>query len=68
MLFSTVHSFKGLESPVVILIDFDSLDYDQQKNLMYVGMTRARSALYVIMNASAYRKVEQMIQECKTNG
>ena len=68
VLFSTVHSFKGLESPVVILIDFESIDYDRQKNLLYVGMTRARSALYVIMGVSAYQKVEKMIRECKANG
>ena len=68
VLFSTVHSFKGLESPVVILTDFDSIDYDRQKNLLYVGMTRARSALYVIMGASAYQRVEKMIRESKANG
>ena len=67
ILFSTVHSFKGLESPVVILIDFDSLDYVNQKNLLYVGMTRARSALYMMIGASAYQKVEQMIRESKGN-
>ena len=68
ILFSTVHSYKGLESPVVIMIDFESIDHDRQKNLLYVGMTRARSALYIIMGASAHQKMEQMIRECKSNG
>ena len=67
ILFSTVHSFKGLESPVVILIDIENLDYDRQKNLLYIGMTRARSALYIITAASAHQKIVQMIRECKDN-
>ena len=67
LLFSTVHSFKGLESPVVILIDFDSIDYNQRKHLLYVGMTRARSALYVIMSDKAKRTMDEMIREGKNH-
>ena len=63
ILFSTVHAFKGLESPVVILIDFENLNYDSQKNLLYVGMTRARSGLYMILGANAWKQAEQMMRE-----
>ena len=67
LLFSTVQSFKGLESPVIILTDFDSIDYDQKKNLLYVGMTRARSALYMLVSDKARRTMNEMIQEVKKN-
>ena len=45
----TVHRFKGLESPVVVLI-LGNLDLDVTANraLTYVGMSRARSGLYVV--------------------
>ena len=46
--FSTVHSFKGMESPVVILTDIVSLEDDAHMNILYVGMTRAKSALYIL--------------------
>ena len=65
LLFSTVQSFKGLESPVIILTDFDTIDYDQKKNLLYVGMTRARSVLYILVSDKARRTMNEMIQEVK---
>lgn len=46
--FSTIHSFKGLESSIVILVDIERLSYDEKKDLLYVGMTRAKSLLYVL--------------------
>ena len=37
-----------MESPVVILTDIVSLDDDAHMNILYVGMTRAKSALYIL--------------------
>lgn len=67
LLFSTIQSFKGLESPVIILTDFDSIDYDQKKNLLYVGMTRARSALYILVSDKTRRTMNEMIQGVKNH-
>lgn len=66
--FSTIHRFKGLESPVVILTDFDQIDYTSQKNLLYVGMTRARSALYVVLSDKAKKTMDKMMQEVRNGG
>ena len=57
--FSTVHSFKGLESPVVVLTDIDSLDNDLRMNILYVGMTRAKSALYILAQEKAARQLRR---------
>ena len=67
LFFSTVQSCKGLESSVIILTDFDSIDYDQKKNLLYVGMTRARSALYILVSDKARKTMNEMIQGVKNN-
>ena len=67
LLFSTIHSFKGLESPVVLLLDFSSLDHEQQLNLLYVGMTRARSALYMVVSDKAEKALENRIREASKN-
>ena len=46
---STIHRFKGLESPVVILAEIDGrVPADQLAGLLYVGATRARTHLVVI--------------------
>jgi superfamily I DNA/RNA helicase len=55
VLVSTVHRFKGLERPVVILVDIEGLDDE----LMYVGLTRARTHLVVIAESNTLRKVAQ---------
>lgn len=68
ILFSTVHAFKGLESPIVVLVDFDSLDHDQRMNLLYVGMTRARSALYMVVSDKARQTLDVKIREAAKNG
>jgi DNA polymerase III delta prime subunit len=47
--YATVHSFKGLEAAAVVLTDIELLDDEQAKSLIYVGMTRARLTLVLLM-------------------
>lgn len=48
--FSTIHSFKGLEKKIVIITDIES--YKECK-LLYIGFSRARTALYVFETKKA---------------
>ncbi len=48
--FSTIHAFKGLESPVVVMCDLDAIDSTEPQSLLYVGMSRARSHLTVLLH------------------
>lgn len=46
---ATIHRYKGLESPVVVLCEIDGrVDEDELAALLYVGATRARSHLVVV--------------------
>lgn len=45
---TTVHRFKGLESPVVILAQLDAGAFPDLPTVAYVGMSRARSHLIVL--------------------
>jgi Nuclease-related domain/UvrD-like helicase C-terminal domain/AAA domain len=45
---ATIHSFKGLESPVVILTEMTEPDSDRLRQLSYVGCSRAKSHLVTI--------------------
>jgi hypothetical protein len=49
-LFATAQAFKGMESKVVILCDVDRLESDNDRSLLYVAMSRARSLLTVLMH------------------
>jgi hypothetical protein len=48
--FSTVSSFKGLESEAVLLVDVDDLSSTEGLISVYVGASRARVALYVFIS------------------
>ena len=48
VLLDTVKRFKGLESPVVFLWGFDALDLNAEAEILYVGMSRAKSLLYLV--------------------
>lgn len=56
--FSTIYSFKGLESKIVILVDTGS--YDDVK-LIYTALSRARSKLYVFENKRAYEQRKEKL-------
>jgi hypothetical protein len=48
--YASVHAFKGLEAPAIILTDIVGIDDEQAKALLYVGMSRARVRLHVLMH------------------
>lgn len=47
--FSTIHSFKGLENSYIILTDIDRLDSEEFKSFLYIGMSRARVSLCLLL-------------------
>ena len=51
--FSTIQSFKGLENDVIFLTDIHTYS---RKDLTYVGMSRAKTLLYVFENKYARQK------------
>ena len=61
--FASVHSFKGLESAAVVLTDIEDLDDEQAKSLLYVGMTRARLALVLIMADRVRKRYDSLLME-----
>ena len=48
--YASIHAFKGLESPAVVLTDIEHIDDEQAQALLYVGMSRARIQLHVLMS------------------
>ena len=59
--YSTIHSFKGLESPAVILTDFENLDASGRLDLLYVGMSRALHQLHIFADQSARETLSKAI-------
>ena len=44
----TIHRFKGLERPVVVLAALEGMKPEEREPLLYSGLTRARSHLVVV--------------------
>lgn len=63
--FSTVQSFKGLENSVVILVDINSYS---AVNLMYVALSRARTALYIFETKIAHTEYTDLLKRRLLNG
>lgn len=55
--YSTIHAFKGLDAPAVVVTDLDAAtttgDFD---SLLYVGLTRATDRLIALIEASTLRR------------
>jgi hypothetical protein len=58
---STIHAFKGLERAVVILANIDTKDADEADNLLYVGMSRARTRLFLLCSKQTQRLIDARI-------
>ena len=63
IVFSTIHSFKGMESPVVILTGLTGFEDDQSRSLLYVGMSRARSHLLVVAKDSLKKILPDLLKK-----
>lgn len=64
---STVHSFKGLESPVVILAELDRWASQDMDTILYVGCSRACNHLIVLISADLPENVKQKLIRCQEN-
>lgn len=58
--YTSIYSFKGMEAAAVILTDIEDLSGDKNQALLYVGISRARVALVMLMKdicRSQYNKL-----------
>ena len=60
---STVSGFKGLENDVVVLVGVKDIDDDWHQGVAYVGMSRARTGLHVIIREDCDEKRREREKE-----
>jgi hypothetical protein len=53
--YSTIHAFKGLDAPAVIITDLDEAKSPNLEALLYVGMTRATDRLIAFIETRTLR-------------
>lgn len=57
----SIHAFKGMESPAIIVTDVETLTGDQATSLFYVAMTRALHRLYILAHNNIKRDILEII-------
>jgi hypothetical protein len=62
---STVHSFKGLESPIVILAEIEPYGAQDLETVLYVGCSRACNHLVVLASADLPEDVKRRLMQFK---
>lgn len=53
--FTTIHAFKGLEAPAVVMTDLDRDSVPAFESLLYVGITRATDRLVMLIESRTMR-------------
>ena len=59
--FSTIHSFKGLEAPIVFVLDIDGFSKPEDIHLNYVALSRTTTMLYIYYNNDVKAEMDEMI-------
>ena len=59
--YTSVYRFKGLEAPAVVLTDIERLDDEQSQALLYVGMSRARLQLTLLLNRKLQTAYQSLV-------
>lgn len=59
--YGTIHAFKGMEAPAVILTDIEDLRLTDACPLFYVGITRSIRRLVVVMHQSMRKDIIQTL-------
>ncbi|MBK8046562.1 MAG: ATP-binding domain-containing protein [Anaerolineales bacterium] len=49
---TTVHQYKGMESPVVVLAEVSPTSHQDLDTIMYIGCSRARNHLVIVADAA----------------
>jgi len=57
----TIHAFKGMESPAIIVTDVETIRGDQAACLFYIAMTRSLHRLYILAHNNVKHDILEMI-------
>ena len=61
--YTTIHSFKGLESPAVVVTDIEKLDSVRSGDLFYIALSRALHRLNVLAHARIQETIRRILDK-----
>jgi hypothetical protein len=51
--YTSIHKFKGLEAPFIIITDFDDLELDESKKILFTGASRSTDSVHYLFHESS---------------
>ncbi len=60
--FATIQSYKGMEGNYILITDIEDLSSEIAKSLLYVGMSRARYGLILLISEAIQRQYYDILQ------
>lgn len=61
--YCTIHAFKGMEADAVIITDLSDLREQQTRSLLYVGLSRARMCVDLVLPRAALPDYEALVMQ-----
>lgn len=66
--YGTIHSFKGLEAPAVIVTDIEELGTRNAESLFYIAVTRALDRLMILVNDAVRARMLEILAHGRISG
>jgi DNA polymerase III delta prime subunit len=66
--YGTIHSFKGLEAPAVVVTDIEELGTQNAESLFYIAVTRALDRLMILVNDAARVRMLEILARGRVTG
>ncbi len=60
--YATIHSFKGLENSIIIIVDINRELFEKNKMLLYTAMSRAKAKLILILDDDVKELYDSIIK------
>lgn len=59
--YCSIHSFKGMEAPIVIITDIENVTSAESQSLFYVGITRALDKLFILAGQKVGEEINEIL-------
>jgi hypothetical protein len=61
LVYSTIHSYKGLQNSFIIATEFEELESDHSTSLLYVAISRAKLKFYLVLDKGLENSFNQLL-------
>ncbi len=65
--YTSIHKFKGLEAPIIILTDFDEIESDEAQKMMFTGASRSTDSTHYLFHKKIEKTFKARLEKALKN-